>query len=120
MVQIKGSAIKETINQIKSRAGEEALQKIFGLLDEETRTICQNEVVSSTWYPLDVFTRFLEVEIRVLADGKEEMVTRGSEVIIERQLRGIYKAFVKLGSPEFVEIKTNRRRSRNLLSGCSD
>ncbi len=27
MVQIKGSAIKETINQIKSRAGEEALQK---------------------------------------------------------------------------------------------
>src|SRR6266436_8864953 len=102
MVRIKGSAIKETINQIKSRAGEEALQKILGLLDEETRTICQNEVFSSSWYPLDVFTRLLEVEIRVLADGKEEMVTRGSEAVIERQLRGIYKAFVKLGSPEFV------------------
>src|SRR5580693_438752 len=102
MVQIKGSAIKETINQIKSRNGEEALQKILGLLDEEARTICQNEVFSSSWYPLDVFTRFLEVEIRVLADGKEEMVTRGSEAVIERQLRGIYKAFVKLGSPEFV------------------
>lgn len=102
MVQIKGSAIKETINQIKSRAGEEAFQKILGLLDEETRTICQNEVFSSTWYPLDVFSRFLEVEIRVLADGKEEMVTRGSEAVIERQLRGIYKAFVKLGSSEFV------------------
>src|SRR6201984_593977 len=102
MVQIKGSAIKETIDQIKSRAGEEALQKILGLLDEETRTICQNEVFSSSWYPLDVFTRFLEVEIRVLADGKEEMVTRGSEAVIERQLRGIYKAFVKFGSPEFV------------------
>ena len=102
MVQIKGSAIKETINQIKSRAGEEALQRILCLLDEETRTICQNEVFASSWYPLDVFTRFLEVEIRVLADGKEEMVTRGSEVVIERQLRGIYKVFVKLGSPEFV------------------
>src|ERR1700730_14472254 len=102
MVQIKGSAIKETINQIKSRAGEEALQKILGLLDEETRTICEKEIFDSSWYPLDVFTRFLEVEIRVLADGKEEMVTRGSEVVIEKQLRGIYKAFVKLGSPEFV------------------
>jgi len=102
MVQIKGSAIKETIGQIKSRAGEEALQKILSLLDEETRAICQNEVFSSSWYPLDIFTRFLEVEIRVLADGKEEMVTRGSEAVIERQLRGIYKAFVKLGSPEFV------------------
>jgi hypothetical protein len=102
MVQIKGSAIKETINQIKSRAGDEALQKILGLLDKETQTICQSEIFPSSWYLLDVFTRFLEVEIRVLADGKEEMVTRGSEVVIERQLRGIYKAFVKLGSPEFV------------------
>ena len=102
MVQIKGSAIKETTDQIKSRAGEAAFQKILGLLDEETRKVCEGEVFSSTWYPLDLFTRFLEIEIRVLANGKEEMVTRGSEAVIERQLRGIYKAFVKLGSPEFV------------------
>jgi len=102
MVQIKGSAIKETIDQIKSRAGEDAFQKILGLLDAETRKICGGDVFSSSWYPLDCFTRFLEIEIKVLADGKEEMVTRGSEAVIERQLRGIYKAFVKLGSPEFV------------------
>jgi len=102
MVQIKGSAIKETIHQIKSRSGDEALEKIFGLLDEETRAICRGEIYSSSWYPLDLFTRFLEVEIRVLAGGREEMITRGSEVVIEKQLRGIYKAFVKLGSPEFV------------------
>jgi hypothetical protein len=102
MVQIKGSAIKETIEQIKKRAGEEAFQKILGLLDEETRKVCESEVFASTWYPLDLFTRFLEIEIRILANGNEEMVTRGSEAIIERQLRGIYKAFVKLGSPEFV------------------
>src|SRR5580658_11327536 len=102
MVQFKGTAIKDTIQQIKSRAGEDALQKILGLLDEETRKVLEGEIFSSTWYSLDLFTRFLEIEIRVLADGNEEMVTRGSEAVIERQLRGIYKAFVKLGSPEFV------------------
>lgn len=102
MVQIKGSAIKETIEQIKSRAGEAAFQKILGLLDDETRKVLEGEIFSSTWYSLDLFTRFLEIEIKVLADGNEEMVTRGSEAVIERQLRGIYKAFVKLGSPEFV------------------
>jgi hypothetical protein len=102
MVQIKGSAIKETIDQIKRRSGEDAFQKILGLLDEETRKIYAGEVFSSSWYPLDLFTRFLEIEIKVLAGGNEEMVTRGSEAVIERQLRGIYKAFVKLGSPEFV------------------
>jgi len=102
MVQIKGSAIKETIEQIKSRAGEAAFQKILGLLDDETRKVLAGEIFSSTWYSLDLFTRFLEIEINILADGNEEMVTRGSEAVIERQLRGIYKAFVKLGSPEFV------------------
>jgi hypothetical protein len=102
MVQIKGSAIKETIEQIKSRAGEAAFQKILGLLDDETRKVLEGQIFSSTWYSLDLFTRFLEIEIKVLADGNEEMVTRGSEAVIERQLRGIYKAFVKLGSPEFV------------------
>jgi hypothetical protein len=102
MVQIKGSAIQETINQVKRRSGEDAFKKILGLLDEEARDVFKNEIYSSSWYSLDFFTRFLELEIRVLADGKEEMVTRGSEAVIERQLRGIYKAFVKLGSPEFV------------------
>jgi hypothetical protein len=102
MVQIKGSAIKETIEQIKRRSGEAAFQKILGLLDDPARKIFESEIFSSTWYPLDFFTRFLEIEIRVLAEGNEEMVTRGAEAVIERQLRGIYKAFVKLGSPEFV------------------
>lgn len=102
MVHIKGSAIKETIEQIKSRAGDVAFQKILGLLDEETRKVFEGEIFSSTWYSLDLFTRFLEIEIKVLANGNEEMVTRGSEAVIERQLKGIYKAFVRFGSPEFV------------------
>src|SRR5580692_6930825 len=102
MVQIKGTAIKDTIEQIKRRSGDAAFQKILGLLDEETGKVFESEIFSSTWYSLDLFTRFLDIAIRVLADGNEEMVTRGSEAVIERQLRGIYKAFVKLGSPEFV------------------
>jgi hypothetical protein len=102
MVQIKGATIKETVTQIKTRAGDQAFQKILGLLDEDTRGIFEGEIFASTWYPLDNFTRFLEVEIRVLANGREEVVTRGAEVVNERQLRGIYKAFVKVGSPEYV------------------
>jgi hypothetical protein len=102
MAQIKGSVLQETVSQIKRRSGAEAFQKILGLLDEDTRRALQGEIYASTWYSLDLFTRFLEVEIRVLAGGNEEMVTRGSEAVIERQLRGIYKAFVKLGSPDFV------------------
>ena len=102
MIQIKGTAVQDTIKQIKSRAGDDALNKILGLLDPDSRKLFEGEIFASTWYPLDSFARFLEVEIKVLANGDEDMVRRGSEAVIERQLRGIYKAFVKLGSPEFV------------------
>ena len=102
MVQIKGATIKETVTQIKTRAGDQAFQKILGLLDEDTRGMFEGEIFASTWYPLDKFARFLEVEIRVIANGREEVITRGAEAVNERQLRGIYKAFVKVGSPEYV------------------
>jgi len=102
MVQIKGSGIKEAITQVKTRAGGGAFQKILGLLDEESRKVFGGEIFTSTWYPLDLFTRFLEVEIRVLANGNEEMITRGAEALNEKHLRGIYKSFVRVGAPEFV------------------
>jgi hypothetical protein len=102
MIEIKGSAVLETVQAIKHRAGQPAYEKIADLLDPETKKIFQTPISTSSWYPLDAFTRFLELEIKVLADGKEEMVVRGAETVIERQLRGIYKVFVKFGSPEFI------------------
>lgn len=71
-------------------------------LDEETRKSCEGEIFSSSWYPLDLFTKFLVVRNRVPAGGNQEMITPGAGAVNERQLRGISKALVKLGSPEFV------------------
>jgi hypothetical protein len=102
MVQIKGATIKEAVTEIKTHAGDQAFQKVLGFLDEDTRRIFEGEIIASTWYPLDNYARFLEVEVRVLANGREEVVTRGAEAANERSLRGIYKAFVKVGSPEYV------------------
>ena len=102
MVQIKGATIRETVTQIKTRAGDQAFQKVLDLLDEPTRKIFEGEIFASTGYPLDNFARFLEVEIRVLANGREEVITRGAEAVNEKQLQGMYKAFVKAGSPEFI------------------
>jgi hypothetical protein len=102
MVQIKGTAVLDTIRLVKERAGENGYNKVVGLLDEETRKVFVGEVFSSSWYPLDAFTHFLEVEIRESANGNTDVLIKGSEAVIERQLRGIYKVFVKLGSPEFV------------------
>lgn len=101
-VQIKGSAVKETISQIRTRVSPDAFKAVLDVLDEDTRKLIEGEIFTSSWYSLDLFCRFLEVQNRVLAGGEEEMITKGAKAVNERQLKGIYKAFIKIGSPQFV------------------
>ena len=45
---------------------------------------------------------FLEADIRETAGGNEQELVKRAEAVIEKQLSGIYKMFIRLGSPEFV------------------
>src|SRR5260370_15347891 len=102
IVQIKGTAVLDAIKAIKERAGTGEFERIVGHLDEETQKVFQGEIFPSSWYPFDAFARFLEADIRETAGGNEEELIKRSEAVIERQLRGIYKIFIRLASPEFV------------------
>jgi hypothetical protein len=103
MVEIKGSAIVDSIKAVKLRSGDEAYGKILAALSQETRNFFEKTIIlSSNWYPLDAFVQFLEADIKLTANGNEKELIGRSEAIIEKQLRGIYKMAVKLGSPEFV------------------
>jgi hypothetical protein len=102
MVEIKGSAVLDSITGIKKRDGEAGYNEILTLLDEDTRKLFQSTISASSWYSLDLFCRFLTVELNKTAGGKEEVLVGRSEKVVERQLRGVYKIFVKIGSPEFL------------------
>jgi hypothetical protein len=45
---------------------------------------------------------FQKAFIHVLFGRREEILIRGSELLFEKQLEGIYKSFIKQGSPEFL------------------
>lgn len=102
MLHIKGTAVLDTMQAIKARAGKEELEKILANLDEKTREELRQPVSPSSWYSCDAFARFLEADIRETAGGNEQELVKRAEVVIEKQLSGIYKMFVRLGSPEFV------------------
>jgi len=103
MVEIKGSAISDSISSVKNRSGEKEYNKILDLLSIDTRKLFEDaEILFTSWYPLDAFTEFLAADIKTTADGDENVLIERSEAVIEKQLRGIYKIFVKIGSPEFV------------------
>ena len=102
MLHIKGTAVIDTIKAIKQRAGEGEFERVVAHLDEETKAIYLAPISPSSWYPFDAFVRFLEIDIQETASGNEEALIKRSEAVIERQLHGIYKIFVRLGSPEFI------------------
>ena len=102
MAEIKGTVLADTVNAIRRRPGGPELQKIISQLSPAAREAFKQPIQISTWYPLDTFVEFLEVDIEVSAAGNREVLIARSERVIEAQLQGIYKIFVKLGSPGFV------------------
>ena len=102
MVEIKGSAVLDSITGIKKRDGDEAYEALVSRLTGETKKMFQDTVSGSSWYPLDYFLNFLAVELDASANGNAEVLVTRSEKVVERQLRGVYKIFVKMGSPEFL------------------
>ncbi len=103
MVEIKGSAFVDTISKLKQRWGDGTYRKVLNDLNPETRQRFEKTIfLSSGWYPLDDFVQFIASDVKLTADGNVKELTARSESIIESQLRGIYRVFVKIGSPEFV------------------
>lgn len=103
MIEIKGAVVNEAIKSIKARHGDQTYNTIVGLLKRETRALFeQASILPTSWYSLDAFVQFLEMDLKVTAQGNERELIKRSEELIERQLRGIYKLFIRLGSPEFV------------------
>jgi hypothetical protein len=103
MVEIKGSVLNDSIKAVKTHFGDQAYDTIVGLLKGDTRALFEHaSILATKWYPLDAFVEFLEMDIKVTAQGNEQELIKRSEAICEQQLRGIYKVFIRLGTPQFV------------------
>lgn len=102
MAEIKGTVLLDTLAAIKSRAGEQELARIVEGLSDEARAVFKAPIYSSSWYSLDAFTEFLDEDVRITANGDRAVMGKRSEKVIEAQLSGIYKIFVKVGTPAFV------------------
>ncbi len=102
VVEIKGSAILETIARIKEEFGPDAHPGIVRELSMPSRVLFQSTILPNAWYPLECFVEYIGVENRVLYRGDRSVILANSERIVERQLEGVYKLFTKDNSPQYV------------------
>ena len=103
MVKIKGTVLNDAVKAVKAQLGDQVYDAIVDLLEGETRALFERAfILSSNWYSLDAFVQFLEMDLKVTAQGNEQVLIKWSEASTERQLRGVYHMFAESESPELV------------------
>ena len=102
-VEVKGTAIITIPPFIKERFGEAGLKQWTDALTPEAREVYPASVLASSWYPLK---EFLIQPLRRMCDlfyaGDLKGARESGRFSADYSLKGIYKIFVKLGSPEFM------------------
>ena len=100
--EIKGRVLLDSLAAIKQRESEAVLVQIVQSLSEKSRRVFESPILFSDWYPLDAYAEFLEADVRETANNNCEVLAQRSGKIVEAHLRGVYRIFVRLGSPKFV------------------
>jgi hypothetical protein len=102
VAKIKGAVVLDSLKAIKARGGEQELARIVDRLEGEAKTIFHGPIYPWEWYSLDAFADFLGADVQETANGNPEVLIGRAEKVIESQLRGVYRIFIKLGSPGYV------------------
>jgi hypothetical protein len=100
--QVKGRVLIDTVTLVRERYGEEGWSSLVAALDGETQELLRGSLLANAWYPLDVLTAVMAADVRMFLAGDESVIQARAEELIARQLGGIYRFFVRLGSPEFI------------------
>lgn len=91
---IKGRVILDSIQFTKDKLGEPTFQTVVARLDEPHRKIIERGLVQSGWYPADLMTRYLEIEIELF--GLDPLTFRRlAEEASFRQLTGTYSGLLQ-------------------------
>jgi hypothetical protein len=100
-MQVKGTAVETLPIFIKMKFGEQALERWLKALGALAQKEYSGLIMASGWYPLREM--FIE-PTQALCDVFFERKISGAEEVgrfsAEHALKGIYKFFIKLGSPE--------------------
>jgi hypothetical protein len=99
-IQIKGTTVRDTLETLRGRMGEVGYDHLLTRLDEPSQRLLREPIIASQWYPLDAFTTLLVAVVNEHDHGDPKALAKRAERVFEKQLTGIYRIFIRLGSPE--------------------
>jgi len=102
-MNIKGTTIIFFPEFIKSKFGEVAFAKWLDTLSPEAKNVYNSVILPSNWYPMnEILTEPTKSICSLFYEGSLRGAEELGEYSADYALHGIYKFFVKMGSPEFI------------------
>jgi hypothetical protein len=102
MTRVKGSTLVPRLNYLKAHDPGDGLNRLLSGLTPDCAAAVRAGLMTHEWYPLDFYVQLNRGIDRVLGNGDLKVVWTLGRHSAEEALQGIYKVFLKVGSPEFV------------------
>lgn len=105
-MEVKGTAVMATREFVKSKFGEPGLLKWASTLSPEAKEVYTGAVLTNQWYDLKKILEEPSVKIaETFYNGDKKAYLEVGRHSADHGLKGIYKLFVKIGSPQFILTK---------------
>jgi hypothetical protein len=102
-MEVKGTAINSIPEFISRKFGREALSQWLNALSERARRVYGGAILSGNWYPVkEIMEEPTKKMCEMFYRGDVRGAREGGRYSAEMGLKGVYRIFVKLGSPEFL------------------
>ncbi len=107
-MRVKGTSILATEKFIRNKFGEQGYGRFLEALPPGSKDLYSTTVLSPKWYPIDeAFYIPMETAGRLFFQGKSEQAAREmGRFSAQDGLRGIYQAFARLASVDYMLKKT--------------
>ena len=99
-MEAKGTIIESLVSYINVKFGKDNYDKWLETLLPEAKEVFSKPILVSDWYPLTkILTEPTQRMCDMFYDGNLKGAWENGRYSAEQRLKGIYKVFVKIGSP---------------------
>lgn len=117
MARVKGSALVARVNFLRELCTPDQQEQVKKHLSSELNQLVELGAFASQWYPLQHLVDISRAIDQVKGRGDGALIQEMGRRSAHEAVRGIYKIFFKIGSPEFVIQRAAQVWSRYYDSG---
>lgn len=108
LARVKGTAVRASLRFLQDRFGPTGTGAVLERLEPEDRELVASGLLDSVWYPMPLLLRLMRAAKEAHGSAEPELPRTMGRASAEAGVRGVYKVFFRVGSPQFIISRASR------------